>query len=275
MERSGSGRVIAVAGLKGGGGKTTLALGLLGALAEAGLRPALLDLDRAGAALAGSRRGPAGALRRAHPLPARSALPAWLAELAAVRAGADAVLLDLPPADPLPVAVAALTSDLVLLPAAATALELAAARATLAWLERARAGRPDGRPVILLVPSRIAGPPEEARGRLERIAALGLPLAPPLRLRDGHDRAYREGLPVACAAPGSPEHRELRAIAATVTAALGLARPASDPARGTGGAAPVRTGYLDEPPGARGPLDLSAYGRRLRDRLLPALFRRG
>lgn len=271
------GRVVVVAGLKGGCGKTTLALGLLGALAEAGLALGLADVDPAGAAIAGARRGPAGASRRALPLRGKEALRAWLEELAALRAAADLVLVDLPPADPLPLAAAALTSDLVLVPVAPTALELAAARVTIGWLERARAGRRDGLPRILAVPSRLAALHPGVRAPLAAIEALGLPLAPPLRLRDGHDRAYREGLPVSLAAPGSPEHREVAAIGRVVAETLGLgARPgvsvATAPARD--GAEPVRTPYLDEPPGARGPLDLGAYRPRLRDRLLPILFGR-
>jgi hypothetical protein len=59
-----------------------------------------------------------------------------------------------------------------------------------------------------------------------------------------------------------------------------LARPsepaAARPVDGTADApaAPVCTAYLDEPPGARGPLDLGAYRRRLRDRLWPLLLGR-
>lgn len=272
-----AGRVVVVAGLKGGCGKTTLALGLLGALAEAGLVLALADIDPAAAAIAGARRGPAGAVRRALPLRGQGALRAWLEELAALRKAADIVLVDLPPTDPLPLAAAALVGDLVLLPVAPTALELAAARATIGWLERARAGRRDGLPRILAVPSRIAALPSAVRAPLAAIETLGLPLAPPLRLRDGHDRAYREGLPVSLAAPGSPEHRELAAIGRVVAETLGLAAQPSEPAATSTlarGAGPVRAAYLDEPPGALGPLDLGPYRRRLRDRLLPILFGR-
>lgn len=273
----GGGRVVVVAGLKGGCGKTVLALGLLGALAESGLALALADVDPAGAAIAGARRGPAGAARRALPLRGKGALRAWLEELAALRAAADLVLIDLPPADPLPLAAAALVGDLVLLPVAPSALELAATRATIGWLERARAARRDGRPRMLAVPSRIAALDRETRAPLAAIQALGLPLAPPLRLRDGHDRAYREGFPVSLAAPGSPEHREVAAIARVVVEALDLAaRPGATRAMPPrlAGAGPVRAAYLDEPPGARGPLDLGAYRRRLRDRFLPILFNR-
>ncbi|BCX18956.1 MAG: hypothetical protein KatS3mg117_2638 [Geminicoccaceae bacterium] len=265
------GKVVAIAGLKGGCGKTTLAIGLAGVLVEAGLATALVDVDPAGAAIAGVRRGPAGLLRRAVPLRGRAALPAWLEGLAALRRSAELVILDLPPADPLPLATAALTSELVLLPVAPTALDLAAARTTIGWLERARAGRPDGRPQLLAVPSRIAAPDPAARAPLAAIEALGLPLTPPLRLREGHDRAYREGLPPSVAAPGSAEHRELRAIARAVCETLGLAArlPDAGPGAVDAASAPVRTAYLDEPPGARGPLDLGAYRRRWRDRLLP------
>ncbi len=272
-----AGRVVVVAGLKGGCGKTTLALGLLGALAEAGLALALGDVDPLGAAVAGARRGPAGAVRRALPLRGKAALRAWLEELAALRGAADLVLIDLPPADPLPLAAAALVGDLVLLPVAPTALELAAARATIGWLERARAGRRDGLPRIFAVPSRIAALPSAVRAPLAAIEGLGLPLAPPLRLRDGHDRAYRAGLPVSLAAPGSPEHRELAVIGRVVAETVGLAARPAEPAAMPSlarGAGPVRAAYLDEPPGALGPLDLGPYRRRLRDRLFPILLGR-
>lgn len=271
------GRLVTIGGVKGGSGRTTLALGLLGTLADAGHRALLLDADRTAPALGRLRLGPLAAAGRAHPLAGPGELRPWLEGLAAARAEAELVLLDLPPADPLALVAAALASDLVLVPAATSALELEAARASLGLIARARARHPDGRPGVGLVPCRIAALHPEARGHEGPLLTLGAPLAPPLRLRDGHDRALAQGLPVGRLAPGSPEDRELRAITRWLLRRLGIAEraeaaPAPSPA--AAGAAPVRVGYLADPPGARGPLDLSAYTRRLRDRFLP-VFRRG
>mgnify|MGYP005837106991 FL=1 len=277
-DRPVAGRLVAVGGLKGGCGRTTLAVGLLGAAAEAGHRSLLFDADRAGAAAAWLRRGPLAEVALARPLDGPEALRGWLEAVAAARAAADLVLLDLPPADPVPLVAAALAADLVLLPVAPTGLELEAARATLGWLERARARRGPELPRLAVVPTRLAVLNPAARDHEDRLAPLGAPLTPPLRLRPGHERAFAQGLPVARAAPGSPEDQELRAIAAWLARSLGLADQLPAPAVGPPaieGAAAVRVGYLAEPPGTCGPLDLSAYGRRLRDRLVPSFLRRG
>jgi chromosome partitioning protein len=273
-----AGALVAVAGLKGGCGRTTLAVGLLGALVAAGYRALLLDADRAGAASGWLGRGPLAAAVRTRPIAAPAALRSWLEELQAARAAAELVLLDLPSADPVPLVAAALASDLVLLPVAPTDLELEAARSTLGWLERARARRGHDLPRLAVVPSRLAVLNPAARDHEDRLAPLGVALTPPLRLRPGHERGFAQGLPVGRLAPGSPEDLELRAIARWLVRALGLADRLGGPpaaAAGPAGAAPVRAGYLAEPPGARGALDLSAYTRRLRDRLLPRAWRRG
>lgn len=268
-------RLVVAGGLKGGCGKTTLALGLAGVLAEAGLRVALVDADPSGAALAGARHGLDGMPRRGLPLRDKAALRPWLQALGELRRAADILLLDLPPGDPLPLAAAAYAGDLVLVPAAPTGLDLAAARATLAWVERARAARGGAAPDILLVPSRMAPPPASDLGAVRELADCGAALAPPLHLRPAHDRAYRAGLPVASAAPDSPEHRELVAIARLLVERLALPARLPPAAANGASAAPVRSPYLAEAPGARGRLDLSAYRRRFLDRLLPALVRRG
>lgn len=250
-----AGRLVVVGGLEGGCGRTTLSVGSLGALAAAGHRTLLFDADRAGSAAAWVRRGPLAEMALARPLDGPEALRGWLEAVAA-----------------------ALAADLVLLPVAPTGLELEAARATLGWLERARARRGPELPRLAVVPSRLAVLNPAARDHEDRLAPLGAPLTPPLRLRPGHERAFAQGLPVARAAPGSPEDQELRAIAAWLARSLGLADRLPAPAVGPPaieGAAAVRVGYLAEPPGTRGPLDPSAYGRRLRDRLVPSFLRRG
>ncbi|MCS6878425.1 MAG: AAA family ATPase [Geminicoccaceae bacterium] len=270
---SGRAALVVCAGLKGGGGKTTLALGLFGAFAESGARVALIDADPAGTAAAWCARAAAGSAGRHRPLSGRSDLAAWVAALRAEGEAAEILLLDLPPRDPLPLVAAALLADLVLVPVAPSALELPGAEASLALVRRVRRERADGGPEILLVPNRVSEFHPEARGFEARLAPLGVPLAPVLRLRETHERAYAEGRTVAAMAPGSPAHRELSAIARAVRARLGAAADAApgpeERATETSGAPVVRAGYLDRPPGAEGRLDLSGYRRRWWHRLLP------
>jgi chromosome partitioning protein len=233
LARPMAGALVAVAGLKGGCGRTTLAVGLLGTFVGAGYRALLLDADRAGAACGWLGPGPLAAAVRARPIAAPAALRSWLEELQAARAAAELVLLDLPPADPVPLVAAALASDLVLLPVAPTGLELEAARSTLGWLERARARRGHDLPRLAVVPCRLAVLNPAARDHEDRLAPLGVALTPPLRLRPGHERGFAQGLPVGRIARG-PGAAGDRALAGPRPRARRPARRAARGGRGPG-----------------------------------------
>ena len=93
-----AGRLIAVGNLKGGVGKTTLAISVACALAEHG-NAVVVDADAQASAAAWAAPGKLPVQVVALPLAADSehATAAWLGRLVEIRDAADFALVDLPP----------------------------------------------------------------------------------------------------------------------------------------------------------------------------------
>ena len=164
--------VLAVANLKGGVGKSTIALNLAVTLHRDGHRVILVDTDRQGtcrtwAAVAAEAKndGPpvvavdGRSLRR---------------DLARIAAGFDVVIIDTPPHIGADMTAALLVSDLVLLPVVPGVPDVWALRDTVALVEEARAGlRPDLRALVVLNKSKRS---TLARVTREALDEFGLPV---------------------------------------------------------------------------------------------------
>lgn len=161
---------IAVLNKKGGTGKTTIAVCLAEALSAHG-RAIVLDLDDQQSATRWAQRAPAGItggafiLRRdVHPveitIEGRTAEQfgrLFRAVVEDIEGDAHPVfsILDCPPALTLPAQAAALSSDLVLIPIAASGLDFASSGDALQIARAAQEYRQGGRPAIALVPSLV------------------------------------------------------------------------------------------------------------------------
>jgi chromosome partitioning protein len=164
--------VLAVANLKGGVGKSTIALNLAVTLHRDGHRVILVDTDRQGtcrtwAAVAAEAKndGPpvvavdGRSLRR---------------DLARIAEGFDVVIIDTPPHIGADMTAALLVSDLVLLPVVPGVPDVWALRDTVALVEEARAGlRPDLRALVVLNKSKRS---TLARVTREALDEFGLPV---------------------------------------------------------------------------------------------------
>ena len=211
---AGSGKVIAVAQQKGGSGKTMLAAQLAVALAEAGNKVAVLDIDPQGSLTIW------GKLRAGAPKATGSvscaAISGWrlAAELEKLRSGNDFVFIDTPPVIDSDARRAIRAADLVLIPLNPSPPDLWAAEGTikLAAEEKRR---------IALVFNR-APAASRLRKRLEaEIAARGLTLlAAALANRAGYANAFADGLGVTEAGPTTAAAAELRLLAASLQAQL-------------------------------------------------------
>jgi chromosome partitioning protein len=202
-----AGQVVAVAQQKGGSGKTMLAAQLAVALAETGLRVAVLDIDPQGSLTVW------GKLRAAAPKASAAitsvATSGWrlTAELEKLRAAHDMILIDTPPVIDSDARRAIRAADLVLIPLNPSPPDLWAAEGTikLAAEEKRR---------IALVFNR-APAASRLRKRMEaEIAARGLALlAVALANRAGYANAFADGLGVTEAGPATQAADELRALA--------------------------------------------------------------
>lgn len=208
------GKVITLAQQKGGSGKTTLAVNLAVALAAAGHRVATIDID------------PQGSLGRWFMARAGAGEPgldfatasAWGVEYEARKLARDhdAVLIDTPPKADSDLRPALRAADLVVVPVAASALDLWATEGVLDLTRR------EGR-AALIVLNRVRAGTRLAAEVAARIAALDAARAETvLGNRVAYAEALGDGGAAADAARGAAA-AEIGALAAEIAAACGLA----------------------------------------------------
>ena len=202
---------IAVANLKCGTGKSTLAMNLATTLHRAGHKTLLVDAD----SQATCRHWHARATEAGKEVPAVVAIDgkSIRAALPQVSAGFDVVIIDTPARLGLEARAAMLVADIVLLPVIPGQGDLWALGETLGVLEDARSLRPELRAGIVLnkadrtVLSRRAG---------EALAGLAVPVLATVHARVVFGEATANGTGVVDEAPGSPAADEIESLAASL-----------------------------------------------------------
>jgi chromosome partitioning protein len=221
----GAARIVTVGNLKGGTGKSTLSVNLACAVAAEGRSCAIIDTDPQGTVMRWAARGELPVACWAKPLKALDQVGDWLGAVTELRGRYDLLVIDLPAVARPAFVAASFIADLVLVPVAPLAADIAGtsrALADLAAVRRARAAAP---PAVLLVPSRVGSgngalelPPGELAALVAEVG--GAEVGPGLRADPEHDRAFRQGSWVGSLAPDSAAHREVMALAAAMHAVL-------------------------------------------------------
>jgi chromosome partitioning protein len=206
------GNVIAIGNLKGGTGKSTIAVNLACALAESGDTVVLVDAD----AQATATDWHSG---RQLPIPVES-LPLggerdaqkWVARVLSLKAGAEHVVVDLPPQIGSGIASALLIADLFAIPVTPSGVDLRATGKALDLLRRARAVRGSTKPACMLAPSRVDRRTAVGRRIFMTLERFGLRVGPEVRQRSAHVEAFNAGAWIGAHAPTSPAYREIRVL---------------------------------------------------------------
>jgi len=207
--------IIAVAGRKGGIGKSTIAGNLAGEFAAMGKTVVLLDADPQHSLVAWAAAG-AGLLSTCVEK-VNDGNPGELrAKVRAFEKHADIVLIDTPPGMPDTTFHAALVADLMLLPCGPSPLDLYALKDALAVSLKARAQRRSKKPRIRLVPSRVLHHTNLGRGLSTSLEAMGRKVLPPIGQRVVVAEAVASGLTVCEFAPGSAAQEEFGKLAKAV-----------------------------------------------------------
>lgn len=205
--------IIAVAGRKGGVGKSTVAGNLAAEFAARGRSVLVLDADPQHSMVAWADQGD-GLLSRT----VEKVAPTDNLRARAKQADkeTDVVLIDTPPGQPDIAYQAALAADLVLLPCGPSPLDLFALKEALGLALKARAERRSKKPRVRFVPSRVVMSTNLGRGLASSLRDMGKKVLPPICQRVVIAEAVAHGLTVAEYAPDSPAHEEFRALAKAV-----------------------------------------------------------
>lgn len=205
--------IVAVAGRKGGVGKSTIVGNLAAEFAAMGRSVAILDADPQHSMAAWAEQGDGMLSRSVEKVPAASALRARARKAAE---DTDVVLIDTPPGAPEVAYQAALAADLVLLPCGPSPLDLFALKEALSLALKARAERRSKKPRIRFVPSKVLMSTNLSRGLASTLNGMGKKVLPSIGQRVVVAEAVSHGLTVAEHSPDSPARAEFTALAKAV-----------------------------------------------------------
>lgn len=210
--------IVAVVNLKGGCGKSTIAVNLACELAGAGDGVLLIDNDSQGTASHWLSSGR---------LPVRGEfMPLENDEdgerlVRAVAARNDRyIVLDAPAHVGAATQAAGKIADLVLIPVTASGVDLVATQAAVELIRKARAIRRSGGPRCLIVPSKIDRRTDAGRQIEERLLRFGEAVGPTVHQRTAFVEAFGAGKWIGDYAPQSPAHYDISSLAIAVKRSL-------------------------------------------------------
>jgi len=205
--------IIAVANLKGGVGKSTLAVNLSSALTAKG-RALLVDADEQGTSTyyAAKKLLPVESL--ALPFGPAEDVHKWVGRILALKA--DYLVIDAPPhTGPATQAIVGV-ADIVLVPVGPSVADIAATARAVDLVRRARDLRKGNGPYCLLIPCRVDTRTTSGRELPEVLKSLGEPIGPTIHQRAAFVDAMTAGEWVGSYAPTSDAHKDVLSLADAV-----------------------------------------------------------
>jgi len=206
------GKIAAVANLKGGTGKSTIAVNLACQLAAGGAAVVLVDADEQGTATYWVGRGEYPVTLK--PTTPGGDLRAWAAEITTLPS--EIVVIDAPPQIGATTRAIIDIADVILIPALASTADIMATGKALALVRAARAQRGDNGPKVLLVPSRVDRRTASGKEIEAVLHEFGEPVAPMVRQRTAFVDCFSAGRWIGTYARNSDAHTDIQALAAVV-----------------------------------------------------------
>lgn len=219
------GHVIVSGNLKGGTGKSTIAVNLACALSTRGHGVALIDVDPQGTAYDWARRGKLPVHAESLPPSGVSGRPRWLQRAVDLREAADVVLIDMPPSSAPTLAASLMVADLLMIPITASAVDVPPTAEVLRLVREAREHRREGRPGALLVPNRVDPSIYHDDATRAAFETLRERWGPTVHQHAAHGSAFATGAWIGGYTPGSIAANEIIALAVAVEQRLGVAPP--------------------------------------------------
>jgi chromosome partitioning protein len=207
--------IIAVAGRKGGVGKSTIAGNLAAEFAAMGHSVIVLDADPQHSLAAWASQGQ-GMLSHCVEKVKAGDIDSLRVRARSAEKTADLVIVDTPPGMPEITYQAALVADLLLLPCGPSPLDLFSLKEALSLALKARAERRSKRPRIRFVPSKVLLNTNLGRNLSSSLEAMGKKVLPSIGQRIAVAEAVVTGLTVCEYAPNSVARMEFKDLAKAV-----------------------------------------------------------
>ena len=207
--------VITVAQLKGGVGKTTIAIAIAGELSRRDWDVALVDSDPQRSAsywaAPGNLHFPVYQIALA-----TESVSRWVQDVRSIEAGS--IVIDTAPSERDMGASIAL-SDLIVVPCTASGLDIEATERTMSIIEAVRNKR-DTPLRVIIVPNRVDARTLEGRQLADELAAFGEFVSRPIAARSAHVRAFSSGHSIGDFAPNSTSDHEIRYLCDQIAQSL-------------------------------------------------------
>lgn len=235
-------KIISVCNLKGGAGKSTLAVNIACAIERRHGGPCVLvDADKQATASIWAQSGKLSVRVLSKILP--EAKPEdrypgmlWITQIKGLAEKNDFIVIDLPPGLRFSLAAVTAVSDLVMIPVNPSGIDFHATAGFIDLIQKSREVRGSDKPECLIVPNRLDRRTTIAQ-KLSLYEQFGEPIAPAIGMRTAFAYAFDHGQWIGDFAPGSVAHREIERLlhhiangdGAPATAAA--IAPHSEPAR--------------------------------------------
>jgi|SRR5579862_4801530 len=210
--------VIAVVNLKGGCGKSTIAVNLACQLASNGDSVLLLDNDSQGTSSHWLKQGRLPI--RGEFMPLENDQDGERLVRAAATRGERYVVLDAPAHVGAASQAAGKIADLVLIPVTASGVDLVATEAAVELIRQARTNRRGGGPRCLIVPSKIDRRTDAGRQIEAQLSCFGETIGPTIHQRTAFVEAFGAGKWIGDYAPQSSAHYDITSLAIAVKRSL-------------------------------------------------------
>lgn len=216
-----TGAVISICNLKGGSGKSTIAVNLACALQDrVNQECRLVDADRQGTVNAWAAKGelPVRVVSKVlHEAKPEERYPGmlWVSQIKELIENHRVLVIDLPPGLEYSLAAVTAVSDLILVPVNPSGMDLHATARFVDLIQKSRELRGCDKPQCIIVPNRIDGRTAIAR-ELPSCMDFGELVSPPIHMRAAFVKAFDTGQWVGTLAPGSAAHQEIDHLAGLI-----------------------------------------------------------
>ena len=220
------GGIIAIGNLKGGVGKSTLAVGLAGAMARTGKSVALVDGDPQATSRRWLVRSDLPVRVETMDLDSLSSLEHWLGRAERLVRAHGTVIVDLPAVIGPAMASAFLLARVILVPVSLSAVDIDGTNRVLRYIRVARSERGGVGPEVMIVPNKLPRSVGIERPTLDALHHFGEPVVAGLSLYPEHGRAFAQGSWIGDLMPGSRAHNEVMELERAVAQAMQQSAPA-------------------------------------------------